>query len=81
MIVNVEQKHIDAGLAGECDMCPVALALIGAGCYMVTVGNYEMNFIYKDESYYLDNPNEVVLFIDNFDDENPVVPFSFRLEI
>ena len=81
MTINVTRQHIENGLIGECDKCPVALALLDVGCLMVTVGDYDTCFYYNGQDYQIVNPPDVQEFVANFDDEAPVEPFSFTLDL
>lgn len=77
LTVNVEQKHIDKGDQCECDTCPVALALLDAGCDDVSVTYYYIDFTYKDEARCIATPDHIENFINDFDDGKDVKPFSF----
>lgn len=82
-VVNVTEEDIRDGARLDTECCPVALALerqFGLGWVYVdelkidgVVGNDGPEF-----GCYL-NPPEVVEFIDAFDNERPVKPFSFTL--
>lgn len=80
--VEVTQEHIDRGASNDCWSCPIALSL----------GNYfdKSKVFYEVDAHYIDFPNEDILcllkeeavsFIDDFDSNKKVKPFSFDLEV
>lgn len=81
MILVVNKRNIKMGVRGDCENCPIALAL-------------KRTFKTKDvlvglnEPYYVTQDNEMVnfkitksmeRFIERFDEEKPVKPSRFRL--
>lgn len=78
MIIEVTDKHIAAGRKDDCYECPIALAVldklpesrvvVGASYIYITGTNYDL-------------PWRAVEFIDRFDKNLRVDPFSFRLSI
>ena len=81
MIVKVMQRHIDKGIGGDCGKCPIALALLDVGFTHVDVDTNNIMINYKDKTYYIDLPDEAVEFIERFDNELPVNPFSFSIDL
>lgn len=75
MNIEVTQADIDEGDACNCRECPVALAIARAVGVEVRV-EYLRVFI-KEKIIHL--PEQAVDFIDDFDSERPVKPFSFDL--
>lgn len=77
--IHVTQDHIDSGLPAEPCYCPVALALeeqLG-GVWFVDRG-----YLYKSSgSIFVNTPGIVLNFIDRFDEDLPVEPFSFELDL
>lgn len=75
--VEVTQADIDEGVAGDCDLCPIARAARRAGLYGVMVSN----------SYVIGNcwdaslPQVARDFIRVFDDDATVRPFTFTLAV
>lgn len=79
--VNVTQEHIDKGRAGNCILCPVAMALVNAGCDNVAVTYSRAHFNYQGphpKRMWLST--QTIQFISDFDVNRPVSPFSFDLE-
>lgn len=96
MLVQVTQKHIDEGKAGECCSCPIALAIndllsdefeSAAGTKLITISGKKAGCV----SLKLSAPVSAAKFIVDFDDFNDEqmggqkpdkpVPFSFELDI
>jgi hypothetical protein len=92
MLIEVTQEHIDRALQrvdvdtyDKCYECPVALALkdrfqvkyIFAGYSYLQIGRFPEDNIY----YTLAVPQDVSLWESNFDNGNPVQPFSFELDL
>lgn len=75
--INVTQQHIDNGVSGDPHTCPVALAIHETtGRNHVKVEAYQ--FTIDDNAYFM--PSSVRNFIDAFDSNEPVQPFSFVLD-
>jgi hypothetical protein len=83
-VINVTAEHIANGKRGECEFCPVALAFQAAldlgpfasidvliGCATITTGG---------RSIAVSLPEDADQFIVNFDDGEPVEPFSFTVD-
>lgn len=79
-VIQVTQRDIDLGDAREADTCPVARAL--SRSFHKKVGTFSVTscisrlYPYKRLSY---TPKGVLPFIRRFDNNLPVVPFSFEL--
>jgi len=80
MTVKVSKKNIDGGARANCQLCPVALALLeqfpdsdpiveSAHVSIKDAGNI---LIYR-------MPDEAVKFVDDFDEGLEVKPFKFEL--
>jgi hypothetical protein len=90
MLINITQKHIDAGEECNCYSCPIALAIseifpnkeIGIVCYdsfLPQKYTLEITEQYNKKQYIL--PSIANDFINSFDSSIDVEPFSFELEI
>ncbi len=83
MTIHVTQAHIDAGIRSECRLCPIALALQAAISRDVQV--MSGSFLVFGGGGYVASlhalPEEVSVFIINFDEGSPVQPFSFEVNI
>lgn len=77
MQIQVTQKDILSGIAGDCSACPVALALFRATGADIKVGPEE---IAVGHSTYI-SPLVVRDFVDAFDARKMVWPFTFELPI
>jgi len=81
--VKVTKKHINFGMMGDSDQCPIALALRGKGFEKVCVGTTDtyfevLNGKSKSYSYYL--PKKARQFIEDFDNAGDVSPIEFVLK-
>jgi len=81
MLVTVERHHIEAGVSGECALCPIALALneqhpVDEGRW--TVCNDYASIPAADIWYEL--PDQARLFVFFFDAGKACQPFAFELE-
>ena len=74
MIVKVTKKHIKNGKRGSSISCPIALALRGMSFKGCIVNSEDWDF--KDKIASL--PRNARKFIEDFDEKEPVSPFSFR---
>jgi hypothetical protein len=87
MKIQVTQKNIDAGTAGSCTRCPIALAItdvgpkVHPGFRYVTVGD-DYVCVYCDgyRRYEYKLPLEAKMFIRDVDALKPVNPIEFELE-
>lgn len=81
--IHVKQKHIKAGIKGNCSFCPVALAVkehFGNDVEMVRVGalisvHHKHRFL---DTYRMSR--SVERFISKFDTKKKVKPFNFFLK-
>lgn len=76
MLINVTKFHIAKGDV-DCERCPIALALLeheGIRSAYIDYTDTKIN----GESVSL--PDEAKLFMDRFDDDWEVRPFSFELD-
>lgn len=75
MMIEVAQKHINAGLAKSHNQCPIALALKE----VFIASEVRVNStIVIDEVYYSPS-HQVLQFIEDFDSGKKVSPFIFDL--
>lgn len=79
VIIEVTQEDIDNGFVDHCQLCPIALALARAGFPKPAVLGPFFNF--GDDRQKVELPECCGEFIDQFDDEEPVQPFSFEIHI
>lgn len=94
--VDVTQKHIDLGVKGDCDKCPIWYAAsprIRKDWFIAIYGDHYVIYdkkgdpVHGDEWMMTSLPIEAMEFISNFDTEDApgrekaVKPFSFELEI
>lgn len=82
--IEVTQEDINNGKVGDCEYCPVALAMNRVTNKEWAIGNYSYcetrdGEINSDSLRTL--PREVTLWIFQFDKDNKVEPFSFELPI
>lgn len=77
-IVNVTKDDIEKGIKGNCCGCPIALAIMHVIDCHVEVG---VNFIKIGLGPLRNLSSEQITFIDNFDNNRPVQPFEFEIEL
>lgn len=77
--INVTQEHIDRGKVGSTYACPIALACRDAGLLSPFV-TWDIIEWGGDEGVTLPTPHTAQTFIEDFDAEEQVVPFSFDIE-
>jgi hypothetical protein len=81
--VRVSQDHINRGISGNCERCPVALALLEAFPEAKSVGvDADLIEIYYQgtvDSDEFGTPEAAAVFISNFDDNIVGEPFEFEL--
>lgn len=82
--VHVSWQHIRCGTPGECDICPIALALRDA----LPRVSVSVTVTYPDRkaTAYLDSvtvnlPEPCLEFMQAYDREEEALPFSFHLEV
>ena len=81
IIINVTADDIVNGIRGKCVSCPVALAISKVfPKYFVVVRNTEVHLNHSALVQTIQLPNSAVNFIDDFDNNKPVEPFSFELD-
>ena len=82
--ISIKAKHLANGVPGDCEHCPVALAILDAipGPIDVMVGPDEISISRGDLWIPFRVPQEVVAFIRAFDDggNEAVDPFTFELD-
>lgn len=83
-IIRVTHEHIAKG-DNYCRTCPVALAIreVLASEWRVDVRTFQSEFVSAEGiiEHVANHPPGVTDFIDAFDDEGQVSPFSFPLDI
>ena len=91
MLVNVTEKHIACGVRSDCCDCPISLAQKDA----LEAAGLNVNWIRSDAhstditlriggksiDYEVVNPPSVGEFMEAFDNDQPVAPFSFEWEV
>lgn len=75
--VTVTQEDINSGMREEPCLCPIALACLRAGIVAPLVGMEELSCVAGLGVM----PKEAGTFVANFDEGEPVEPFSFEIEI
>lgn len=83
--VEVTRDRIAAGVPGQCDVCPIALAVMAvvAEGVSVSVGDdtIDLSLPGEDEPHSILTPDDAERFIADFDSSQPVAPFTFDLDI
>lgn len=85
--IDVKQENIDKGDPVSPEYCPIALAMhdlgmdLGYRFWALHVDGDEVYFTYRGEKYRLDLPPAARDFVESFDAEEHVEPFSFELEL
>jgi len=83
--ITVTAEHIAKGKPGECNCCPVALAIKDAfpGIADVAVGPCEIGIQLELDGPWaeLEPPSDVVLFILLYDTGDRAQPFTFDLDL
>ena len=84
--INVTQEDIDKGIQGSCVNCPTGLALQRTfpSSNYIHVDTVDIEYGINpesDEFKSVETPQEVIDFIDDFDNGKPVKPFFFELEL
>lgn len=86
--IKVTEEHIKAGKRGDCNACPIALAVLDAVMVPAVRANmFGLSLICSDRGYpdneYISHANytpKVARFISDFDRGNHVKPFTFYAE-
>ena len=84
--INLEQRHIDRGVAFSQSECPAALAITEAlpGVRGCCVGAWRI-WLYRASDDYrgecVGSPRAITNFIRDFDAGRDVEPFTFELEV
>ena len=80
--IKVTQKCIDNGMAKCVLGCPIALAVNGNDNVKgSTVGKQTVTIVYEKEFITYALPEEVCDFVTQFDEDQSVEPFEFRLDV
>lgn len=82
MIIKVAKEHIDKGMRGDCELCPVALAIkTFVKVDKISVGSLDIRILQGNNSRIITTPDSVVNFIKQFDNPFYVIhtPFEFEL--
>lgn len=74
--ISVTEDHIKRGIAQNCHLCPVALALCDAGFDDVAVGPK----VIRIGKEIVPTPIEVRIFVMNFDTHQNTIPMEFDLD-
>jgi hypothetical protein len=76
--INVTQEHLDEGVCGDPERCPIALAVKQQHGFDVSVGDYGIEYYAWDVRL----PHKARDFIREFDFDRPSAkPFTFEIEI
>jgi hypothetical protein len=81
MTIQVTQQHIKKGLRGSCSGDPVSLAMKSAGLNRPWASLDHLAWRVDFRDYFVRTPENVVKFIIDFDNNRPVAPFSFELDV
>lgn len=83
MIIQVKPKHIKAGVAVDCERCPIALAIMEQVPNITQAQVSGEGVTLYDENYEVlhefDLPRNATEFVWKFDENEPVKPFFFEL--
>ncbi len=92
LILEITQEDIDKGKAGNCSLCPIALALmrkfnldpsedsLDYARVGLTMASIFPVMDRERKPQYFNMPDEASEFIKDFDSKLPVKPFSFTLK-
>lgn len=80
--INVTRKHINDGIRGDCNRCAVALAVLDLPgvCVAEVDGDIIRAHPERGAMVAAGTPDEVVEFIERFDCDGIVDPFTFEVE-
>jgi hypothetical protein len=80
--IQVTQEDINHGLAGDCEECPIALALYRAlSVAGVRAGTGGVTLYREGTNAMVALPVAAVRFIGRFDHDELVEPFEFELDV
>ena len=83
-VITVTAEHIAKGIRGNCEHCPVALALLDAypDLTYISVGPDAITMQHGKDTAEIEvtAPCEVEYFICDFDEGAAVAPFTFALD-
>ena len=80
MEVPITSYHIENGLRYHTSLCPLGLAIAGAGGYRISVQQTSIRFRIGEADNYWDVDEETDQFIEDFDEQRSVEPFTLILE-
>lgn len=76
---KVKSCHIKEGKPKSANYCPIALALKDKAFESVSVERSKVSVKYQNEHYFAYTPDIDTVFINKFDNGEPVKPFYGRL--
>ena len=77
MNIKVTQEHIDKGIRGKCRLCPIALAIKDEIGKIVMVNVFDVDI----DGQVIRLPTTAFDFVQRFDADLKVSPFTFELEL
>jgi hypothetical protein len=80
MTIQVTAEHIRKGSICSSASCPIALAISAALLTPCSVLHHSVS-LYGDYQRHVNLPQSCADFINAFDTERPVSPFTFELEL
>jgi hypothetical protein len=80
LTVTVSQQDIDAGCRRNAYCCPVANALLRAGCEWCRVGVSQITYSYESVTYRHYPGDQLVSFIRFYDAGDVVTPSVFQIQ-
>ncbi len=81
MKISVTQQHINSGLRGSCSGDPISLAMKNAGLDKPWASPDHLAWRVGFRDYSVRTPENVVQFMQDFDNNKPVQPFEFEVEV
>lgn len=79
--IDVTAEDIAHGVRGECDSCPIALAIERTLGVVPLVNRFDVALDGCDDDNAIDLPSEATFFIEDFDMGLTPEPFAFDLEV
>lgn len=81
MNITIAAFHINHGHRHNSNICPVALAVCGQvpGAYLVSASHENIHFTVDGIRKDVPTPRNVKQFMEAYDNNEPVQPFSFEL--